>query len=380
LPILGLIPILGRLFTAPTRNNNKTDIVIAVTPRVLRAPAVTPRDEELRPSGTLQTPTSGSLEAMVQEAEREEQLAAARTAPANVVAQVPAAEQQPAYVPASQSSLPANTTAAAALPAQPSTQTGNALTTTAGLTAPAQSSAPPASLNVAAAVAQLVGGRSANTSTNNAGAATPQLLNLTDTPPQQTTIATTTQQPTDAATVAAQETTAPPPSYARPATTIEKPSAAEKVASGVNAAKAQATPTVKAVAELRLMPAQAEMRVGEKQRLALMLISSASLNAVMVKLRFDSRFVAVRGISQGDLSASAPVVMQSIDPSGIVTVSLMPPAGGKFKTGASVLVFLDIEAVATGESALSFEKNSVQLSSANSQLTPQLFESRIVVK
>ena len=111
-----------------------------------------------------------------------------------------------------------------------------------------------------------------------------------------------------------------------------------------------------------------------------MLISSASLNSVMVRLRFDSRFVAVRGISQGDLSASAPVVMQSIDPSGVVTVSLTPPAGGKFKTGANVLVFLDIEAVATGESVLSFEKNNVQLTSAGSQLTPQLFESRIVVK
>ncbi|HYO90848.1 MAG TPA: secretin N-terminal domain-containing protein, partial [Pyrinomonadaceae bacterium] len=376
LPILGLIPILGRLFTAPTRNNNKTDIVIAVTPRVLRAPAVTPRDEELRPSGTLQTPTSGSLEAMVQEAEREEQLAAARSAPATVVAQVPEAEQPPAYVPASQSASPADTTTAA--PVQP----GNSLTVNAGLTSPAQTSAQqqPASLNVAAAVAQLVGGRPASASTNNTGVATPQPLSLTDTPPQQTPVTTTTQQPTAAATVAAQETTAPPPSYARPSTTIEKPSAVEKVASGVSAGKAPATPNANTVAELRLMPAQAEMKVGEKQRLALMLISSASLNSVMVKLRFDSRFVAVRGISQGDISAGAPVVMQSIDPSGMVTVSLTPPAGGKFKTGASVLVFLEIEAVATGESALSFEKNSVQISSANSQLTPQLFESRIIVK
>jgi general secretion pathway protein D len=383
LPILGLIPILGRLFTAPTRNNNKTDIVIAVTPRVLRAPAVTPRDEELRPSGTLQTPTSGSLEAMVQEAEREEQLAAARTAPANVVAQTPAnAEQQPAYVPAPQPSLPDNTTAAITAPAQPGAQPGNALTTNASITSPAPSSAQPASINVAAAVAQLVGGRPASTS-NNTGAATPQPLNLTaDTPPQQAPATTTASQPTDTANnAAAQETTAPPPSYVRPATTLaEKTPAVEKVASGVSDGKASATQTTHAIAELRLMPAQAEMRVGEKQRLALTLISSAALNSVTVKLRFDSRFIAVRGISQGDISAGAPVVMQSIDPSGIVTVALTPPAGGKFKTGASVLFFLDLEAVATGESALSFEKNSVQITSAGSQLTPQLFESRIVVK
>ena len=65
LPILGLIPVLGRLFTAPTRDDRRIDIVIAVTPRVLRAPAITPRDEEMRPSGTLQSPTTGTLEAML---------------------------------------------------------------------------------------------------------------------------------------------------------------------------------------------------------------------------------------------------------------------------------------------------------------------------
>src|SRR6185503_18530600 len=80
LPILGGLPIIGRFFTSPTRDNRQVDIVIAVTPRVLRAPAVTPRDEEMRPSGTLQSPTTGSLEAMLRETEREEQIAAAAAA------------------------------------------------------------------------------------------------------------------------------------------------------------------------------------------------------------------------------------------------------------------------------------------------------------
>src|SRR6185295_11987524 len=81
LPILSGLPILGRLFTSPTKENRQVDIVIAVTPRVLRAPAVTPRDEEMRPSGTLQSPTSGSLEAMLLETQRDEQIAAARRIP-----------------------------------------------------------------------------------------------------------------------------------------------------------------------------------------------------------------------------------------------------------------------------------------------------------
>jgi len=78
LPFLGGLPILGRLFTSPTKENRQVDIVIAVTPRVLRAPALTPRDDEMRPSGTLQAPTTGSLEAMLRETVREEQIAAAR--------------------------------------------------------------------------------------------------------------------------------------------------------------------------------------------------------------------------------------------------------------------------------------------------------------
>ena len=96
LPILGLIPILGRLFTAPRSDNSQTDIVISVTPRVLRAPAVTPDDELMRPSGTLQTPTSGSVQAVLEEAEREDQLAMARiNAQQNKAAAAAQAQVQP---------------------------------------------------------------------------------------------------------------------------------------------------------------------------------------------------------------------------------------------------------------------------------------------
>src|SRR5689334_14661218 len=83
------IPILGRLFTSPTRDLRQVDIVISVTPRVLRAPNVTPRDEEMRPSGTLQSPTTGSLAEMIREADREDQIAAARAIPRNAEIKLP---------------------------------------------------------------------------------------------------------------------------------------------------------------------------------------------------------------------------------------------------------------------------------------------------
>src|SRR5438093_12910563 len=92
LPVLGGLPLIGRLFSSPTRDNRQVDIVIAVTPRVLRAPAVTPRDEEMRPSGTLTSPTTGSLEAMMRETEREEQFAASRRIPKDVTLQLPDAQ------------------------------------------------------------------------------------------------------------------------------------------------------------------------------------------------------------------------------------------------------------------------------------------------
>ncbi len=89
LPLLGLIPIIGRLFTAPTRDNREVDIVIAVTPRVIRAPAILPEDVVERPTGSLAVPTSSSLEALLIREEVQEQLALARKLPKNPKIQLP---------------------------------------------------------------------------------------------------------------------------------------------------------------------------------------------------------------------------------------------------------------------------------------------------
>lgn len=89
IPLLGLIPVLGRLFTTPTKNDNQTDIVIAVTPRVLRAPVILPEDEVERPTGSISTPTNSSLEAMLIEEEIEEQLAKARRLGNTATVQLP---------------------------------------------------------------------------------------------------------------------------------------------------------------------------------------------------------------------------------------------------------------------------------------------------
>ncbi len=99
LPLLGLIPIIGRLFTAPKKDNRQTDIVIAVTPRVIRAPAILPEDLIEQPTGSVVTPTSGSLEALIIDEEIEEQLAAVRRIPNVATIQLPdQKEEAPTYI------------------------------------------------------------------------------------------------------------------------------------------------------------------------------------------------------------------------------------------------------------------------------------------
>ncbi len=97
LPLVGLIPILGRLFTAPTKDNRQVDIVIAITPRVIRAPSILPEDIIERPTGSVATPTSGSLEAMLIQNEIDEQMAAARRL-GNTAKAEKKTEPQPTFV------------------------------------------------------------------------------------------------------------------------------------------------------------------------------------------------------------------------------------------------------------------------------------------
>ncbi len=99
LPLLGLIPIIGRLFSTPGKDNRQVDIVIAVTPRVIRAPAILPEDEVERPTGSLAVPTNNSLEAMIVQEDQDEMLAAARRIPTTPVVQLPdRAVDSPEYV------------------------------------------------------------------------------------------------------------------------------------------------------------------------------------------------------------------------------------------------------------------------------------------
>lgn len=386
LPILGLIPILGRLFSAPTTDNQKTDIVISVTPRVLRAPAVTPEDEKLRPSGTLQTPTTGSLEALVIEADREDQLAINSRPRETVIVQSQELAREastvaptvaPTYIPAPQSLLrndpnaavvrdnPAGTNTVIEMPPPP--PANNSATEPRGQ-APASTTqtetktvsqvnqqSPPRALEVASYAT--AGTQPMMFTQGGALGLNPFTVAMGEPPP----LSSSPFAP-QAANVSTNEN----------ATRVDVGGVVGPPSTGTNveASSASASTSTMPVsaAELRLVPERQEMRVGEKHRFALILKTDAPLGMAVVTLRFNPQVVAIRQVTGGNLFAgangAAPEITHSVVPGGMLLVSVVPPAGNTI-TGAGVLLFLDVEAVGSGSSAISFDKNNMHLIAAD---------------
>ena len=367
LPLVSFLPVLGRLFSAPRKSNDQVDIVIAVTPRVLRAPAITPEDEQERDSGTLQMPTTGTIAQVVEQAENEEaQLALANRpteAPALVnVSAAPAVD----YVPAARPNTVASATVAppdiviettsnkpaASLPATESRVTA--------AVAPAQmqpvsmpAAAPPA-LNIQQAVQQLVNGEKAvNTS---APAKRPE--------------------------------NEPERNHA----TIAQPLAKAAPVTGIAEANAQAmAPTVKpkgtnmvvaSAAQLSLMAGMSELHVGMKQRIAITLETETPMQSVMVALKFDPMKIKITGLTQGNAgNGTGTELMQRIRPSGEISVMVTPEDNGTIKAGATVLFYLEVTALEAGHNALDFDRSGIRLmTNQNTDAFVRFADSALVVK
>jgi general secretion pathway protein D len=323
LPLLGLIPVLGRLFATPTNNSSNADIVITVSPRVLSSPVVTPEDLDVRPSGTLQSPISDTLEAMVRDAEREENLAAARQLPTNATVEVAAntatnpASQPTQTAQATQTTPGAQTTQAVAQ----NTQTQIA-TQSADASAPAYVPAP-----------KLLAGVGNSFTQGSANNVATEVVAKSASPAAMMPVVITED--------------VPPPAPA-----------VKKVA-----------PTVVEPAQLILMSGQREMKVGERQRVMVFVKTDSPLSLAAATLKFDPRVFAVRSIEKGSLFADArgaqAQLTQSVDARGSL-LALIAPAAGSPMTGAGVLLFVEIEALAAaGDSLIDFDSAGVHLMSAD---------------
>jgi general secretion pathway protein D len=336
LPVLGGLPLIGRLFSSPTRDNRQVDIVIAVTPRVLRAPAVTPRDEEMRPSGTLQSPTTGSLEAMLREADREDQLAELRLQQKNATAKV-------------------NQTA--------TTSPGLFTNGTGG-----QSAQPATVANLTPLAASTVTGPVVNTPTNNNAMA-----------------ASSGAQQSAQQVAATQKTAEDLPAFVpAPKSLVSSNEATQIAAVNTNLnSDARATLTsLSAVstrgrtAQVTLTPADQSMKVGESRRFAINLKSDVPLALAIIALRFDPKVVKVSAVSE--VPNSGISFNQSTDASGVCLISVSNLKG---MTSQGTLLYIDVEGVGIGDTGILLEKASTHLVAIDAlDLTVDLTPVRATVK
>ena len=270
LPVLGWLPFIGRLFATPTKDLRQIDIVIALTPRVIRAPAILPEDEVERPTGSLATPTSGSLEAMIIQEEREENLAAVRRVPNVATVQLP---DQPAYV---------RTTASA-----PATTNG---TTTPADNAVAKNSEP------------------VQTQTSATPDGPPALVRKSTDSTNKSTVGVNLA-PIDASVKTLQIT---------PTSNVVTPPASTE---------AKADTATRSV-DLTLGGELTDIKAGEKKRIPIMVKSGSAFRSAVFGLKFDDKKLAVRSVVYGDIfgmglanTAAAPFLNQN----GKMYVSLSAP-------------------------------------------------------
>jgi general secretion pathway protein D len=348
LPVLGLVPVLGRMFTAPRRDDRQTDIVIAVTPHVMRASTVTPQDEEMRPSGTLQTPTTETLEAMLQEVNREEQLAAARALPTNARVELPASDEVSTSTEVRTSSV------------------GNV---------PASATAPAPKI-VPASVAALPSNDAAPSASDDTSKIEATTFIPAPKPLMNVVSEQSAERPAPREAVVSEPSSAQKPAAGNSLFSLEQPaqlnepkrapeaSPSSETNASVNAAttslKTNTPPASAALFKLASDPKP--MYVGERRQLKLLLKTDAPLGLVALTLRLDPRVLSVHSVSGGTLYTGTDArLTHTFTPEGLLLVSLAPSNGTTAISGAGVLLIVEVEALANGVDALSFSADDVHL-------------------
>lgn len=104
IPFIGMLPLVGRLFTTPKQTSSQSDIVITVTPHIIRSAVIKPDDYLARLSGTQQSGVTQSIEDVLFRAQTEdeqERRAIAQSAPSRSLeasaTMLPAVNLTPAY-------------------------------------------------------------------------------------------------------------------------------------------------------------------------------------------------------------------------------------------------------------------------------------------
>ncbi len=72
-PVLGMLPLVGRLFTTPRQDSRNSDIIITVTPHIIRSAGITPKDYLAITGPPMQGFLNQSIEDVVNRAQAEEE-------------------------------------------------------------------------------------------------------------------------------------------------------------------------------------------------------------------------------------------------------------------------------------------------------------------
>jgi len=312
LPFISMIPILGRLFTSPIDSSSKIDIVIAVTPRVIRAPAILPEDEVERPTGSLAVPTNNSVEAMIVQEDRDEMLAAARRIPNPAEVQLPdRTADAPVYV---------------------RTNTSN-------------------------------GKETASTATANAQNATPRATTAQTTAVMPATPVTTNLKPIDSSVKTLQ--------LNQTSDTVKQPETNESQSVSneptVEKAETSSTSSLALGMQIRFGSDLAEMKKGDKVKVPIIIQGSSAFRSGVIGIKFDDKRMAVRSVSFGEVfgtslanTAATPFLNQN----GKMYVSL----SAKDEVGATAdgtLAFIEIEMLVDGRPKLSFDRDVMNFLTAD---------------
>jgi hypothetical protein len=326
LPLLGMIPILGRLFSSKTRDNRQVDIVIAVTPRVIRAPDVLPEDIIERPTGSLSVPTSGSLSALLirEEITRQQNLALLNDKKRN---EVPLGDGDvPAYVKSNGDS---------AVSSLPSNDIPGASVTVAGSSSRSASNEVVKKEPVGPNTSALIKPIQTNARTLDIGKA----LKVSDTG--------------NGVNVKR--------------TSLALPKASDVVSlSEIDPAKTNNSVSMP-FATLQILPKLPSMKAGDVITAAILVKGSTAFRSAVLGFSYDESKVALRNVSFGDVFGSSlsqteakPFFMQN----GKLYVSFSA-AGDVSINSSGVLAFVEIEALVDGVPRVEFDPDMLNLLTAD---------------
>jgi hypothetical protein len=116
------------------------------------------------------------------------------------------------------------------------------------------------------------------------------------------------------------------------------------------------------------------------------LSSDQSLSLALLALRFDPKVVKVSAVSSGTLLGSqsdstAPSFTQSVDATGVCLISISALNNKSGIKGSGTLFFVDVEAIAEGNAALAFDKDTLHLVATDAHdVTAQLTQGSATVK